>query len=1191
MGRIVWLNVGAIFAGLLALISVVWYAAPLLDLFGYHPFESDVFRIGMIVLMSVGGLGYGAYYLWDRWKSSKQLAEGMASAEAEVQDDKEVFQDRMKDALATLKASSGGKGDFLYDLPWYVIIGPPGSGKTTALVNSGLKFPLARGQSPAAIAGVGGTRYCDWWFTEDAVLIDTAGRYTTQDSNARSDQKSWLSFLDLLKKTRSRQPINGVIIAISIEDVLTLGPAELEAHGTAIRARLAELHQHLKIDYPVYVLFTKMDLVAGFIEYFGQLGEYQRRSVWGVTFPNAERKNENMVGLVAEEMDALTERLTDHLPDRLQDEPYPAARLRSFGFPAQFATLKEPIRAFLEQIFEPTRYRSNATLRGFYFTSGTQQGTPIDRIVGSLAKSFGAESLGEGFLSGKGRSYFLTDLIGKVIIGEAAWVSTDWAAVRRRLIVTIATYVAIALLGGAAVAAWTVSYLKNDSLIDTTVQEIETYRGQVGDLVAQREIGDRRFELVLPRLDSLRQMPVGYEHRDEATPTEEGFGLSQRGRLSSAATTTYRTALERFLRPRLLFRLEEVVRALESKATGRDDKGELYETFKVYLMLGHLGPLDKPLVIDWFTRDWQQTLYPGPEREGMRRALTDHLGAMIDLDTGAGNLVQLDGDLVRRVQKSLVQMNVADRAYQILKTRARSAAVKDWILGRVGADVSTVFDAEGGVGADGIRVPAFYTYDGFYKALIDRLADIAAQIEKDRWVLGEAGQQSVVASQFETLADDILAMYAKDFVQTWDAALAKVRIKPLTVDRPRYAVLAAISSAASPLKQIFEDIRTQTQLTRERKPPADQKDAAKDAPKEPAKPTVVFTGSATASRTIEDHFRPYHLAVDGASGSRLVDQMQVTLNDIYQGLVGVATESVGTPQLSAGTRQSITTMRATANRFPAPFDKLLRGASDEFEGNVATSIVADLQKSLAENVTGACRQVVTGRYPFSKSGKDIPLADFGRIFAPSGVMDRFFTQNLVNFVDMSQRDWVWRKETRVGQMLSQASLGEFQRAQIIKEAFFSQGGTQPAFAFAIRPMNNPATAGTTIRTDVNGTQFNPPAAPAPVAPIFGSAPPPAPALPAGPVSAQWPGPIGLGRFTISAVYDTTGTITTLYENIGPWSLFRTLDTNRVARRGNGVVLTVGARGASFEYEINVNSLVNPLTTPALRDFNCPATLQ
>lgn len=63
---------------------------------------------------------------------------------------------------------------YLYQLPWYVIIGAPGAGKTTALVNSGLHFPLADRFGKSALRGVGRTRNCDWWFTNDAVLLDTA---------------------------------------------------------------------------------------------------------------------------------------------------------------------------------------------------------------------------------------------------------------------------------------------------------------------------------------------------------------------------------------------------------------------------------------------------------------------------------------------------------------------------------------------------------------------------------------------------------------------------------------------------------------------------------------------------------------------------------------------------------------------------------------------------------------------------------------------------------------------------------------------------------------------------------------------------------------------------------------------------------------------------------------------------------
>src|SRR5690349_24214414 len=170
----------------------------------------------------------------------------------------------MQEALATLKSTAKSSGSFLYDLPWYLIIGPPGAGKTTALVSSGLRFPLAHGSSVKAVQGVGGTRHCDWWFTDEAVLIDTAGRYTTQDSDAKVDSGAWLGFLRLLKKHRRRQPLNGVLVAVSLSDLAAWGEDERLTHARAIRRRVRELQDEFGMQVPVYVLFTKADLIAGF---------------------------------------------------------------------------------------------------------------------------------------------------------------------------------------------------------------------------------------------------------------------------------------------------------------------------------------------------------------------------------------------------------------------------------------------------------------------------------------------------------------------------------------------------------------------------------------------------------------------------------------------------------------------------------------------------------------------------------------------------------------------------------------------------------------------------------------------------------------------------------------------------------------------------------------------------------------
>src|ERR1700730_11578788 len=288
-------------------------------------------------------------------------------------------------------------------------------------------------------------------------MIDPAGRYPTHDSDATADKQSWLAFLDLLKKNRPRQPINGVLVPTTREALMTLPPAEITAHANAIRARLLELHERLKVDFPVYALFTKGDLIAGFMEYFASLTDQSRRQVWGATF-QTDDKTRNLVGDVPIEFDDLVERLNYDLTDRLQEEPTPSNRVLLYGFPTQIAALKRPIFDSLNQIFEPTRYHANATLRGFYFTSGTQHGTPIDRLIGALAKSFGAEQVTAQAYSGLGKSFFLTDLILKVILGEAAWVSTDRAAVRRARIIKACLYSTLALFAVAMKGLWWVGH-------------------------------------------------------------------------------------------------------------------------------------------------------------------------------------------------------------------------------------------------------------------------------------------------------------------------------------------------------------------------------------------------------------------------------------------------------------------------------------------------------------------------------------------------------------------------------------------------------------------------------------------------------------------------------------------------------------------------------------------------------------
>jgi type VI secretion system protein ImpL len=261
-------------------------------------------------------------------------------------------------------------------------------------------------------------------------------------------------------------------------------------------------------------------------------------------------------------------------------------------------------------------------------------------------------------------------------------------------------------------------------------------------------------------------------------------------------------------------------------------------------------------------------------------------------------------------------------------------------------------------------------------------------------------------------------------------------------------------------------------------------------------------------------------------------------------------------------------------------------AVNDFEGDATGATVALLRQALGDQVSRVCTEILTNRYPFVKgSAREVPLADFARLFAPGGIMDKFYKERLEPYVDSSKAQWSWRADSRVARSLSATTLREFQRASEIREAFFPTGGNLPSFQMIVVPTALSADAAS-AKLEINGFT---------VASQQGVNTP-APVM--------WPG-AGIGRTAITLTLGgasggvfgggffssgpsaPSGEIK-LFERDGVWSFFRLLDTGSVLRQGDNVGLTLAAGGRQVGYQFGVGSLKNPLILPALREIRCPS---
>jgi len=970
---------GAIF------IALVWAAAVV-----FHGISALFIAAIVVTAVVVLGLaGYAIFKAVATRKAASAIEQGLGdmSGKSNIRPDQQAeitaMQVEFQKAIAGLKSSRlGHKGrDALGLLPWYIIIGPPGAGKTTALRSSGLQFPYAKG---GKVKGVGGTRNCDWWLTNEAIILDTAGRWSTQDD----DHEEWLAFLDLLRRTRPKKPVNGILLAVSLLD-LEGGEEEMSALAKALRDRLDEVTGRLDMVVPVYLLVTKTDLVPGFVEMFGDLRDKERGQIWGVSLPLMASPDER-ADMLGEQLQELFDVAGQRSFPRLTEERRVDARFKIFEFSQQLEAFGQNLTALVTELFAENVYQDAPILRGVYFTSGTQEGRPIDRIMQNMAAAFGVSGRAAASVAiTKPKSYFLRDVFTNVVFPDQAAAVRSTRVMRKERVRRLAITAVACVLAAGFLFLPIRSYSTNSGYAKDALRAIDR-------LASSKSSKDGAGLVSAESLESIEDLAKSLAEGDSSSV------LFPR----ASVTKQLRTSVERLV-------VRPIVRADLAKAASQAGLGasDLMDALVLHLLLTQDKQPDEPtprtdrwdaavkLAAEKATARWV-ALTNQPAAGRAPRVLENLVKFYAAGITDPADMIDRDKKFVNYARTILIGSG-DDPLAEIINDPSMPRDLK--AIDLLGSAVVLFTPQQQGKGSKKeIAVRGAFTPDG-YLAVKKRLGQLekAQDDDENSWILGKERKAKDVRAIAKIKAD-----YFVQYIAAWKRFLLTLSMRePASLDEAR-ALIKKLNSDKpfeATWKNISDNLAIKDESLADKALGMLKGAAAKKGLKDPR------GKGKQADDDDDDNRDPGAKQVETAfEGLLRFGSVKPTGFEQYGQILTELAGAMGDQGMPDGKtfQTAIRTQRTNLSNLIARYDDQgweqgmlekilmppLRGAEVAVVGASADSA----NRKWCETVFVAFDQLLAGKYPFS-SGKmgEAKVADIEKFFQPStGTLWQYYNDSL-----------------------------------------------------------------------------------------------------------------------------------------------------------------------------------------------------
>ncbi|HET7797597.1 MAG TPA: type VI secretion system membrane subunit TssM, partial [Nevskia sp.] len=793
--------------------------------------------------------------------------------------------------------------------------------------------------------------------------------------------------------------------------------------------------------------------------------------------------------------------------------------------------------------------------------SGTQEGTPIDRMMGAVARTFGLDASRLHAPGAQSRTFFVERLLREVLFKESGFAGTDPRLERQKLLLSIASYAGVVLVTALLIAGFVTSYNRNSAYLKDVETALAAYSTDSSLALAPNR--PAFFSLVLARLEALSStVDVADRHRGDV-PLSMRFGLYQGRAVGREVRDAYFRETNGILLPGVAAQFRS---GLQANAT---DPQALYYYLKAYLMLGQPQHLKREELIALSEFEWQK-LFPGDAV--LQGLLAKHFGALVGED-GRLRAQTLDEAAVEQSRNTLRTADLPILIYGSLKLAGQGSDHPPLKLDKELGLLGNVFRRASGAALSD-PLPALYTQPVFKAQAEGGIEEAVKGFAENDWVFGASKIDDVQKARY---AQDVLGLYQADYIKAWDDLLADIRLQPVANIQDASALASKLSGPNSPLKLFLKVTRDNTaDLLRDPPGADDAAGAAADAAEKLAKKKASQTalakalaaagggGAAPAEKpgdAITAHFETLNKLTEGAPGAQPIDQTIQVLDQLGKTLLTMNDFSSGAGQPNPALLQAT----QAASQLPPPVAGWVTSLTGKSEALVASGAKGAIDDQFQQLVLKDCGDFTRNRYPFTlASATDIPVQNFGELFGYGGRFDAFYQQTLAKLVDASNATWRWKSGPGAVSG-SPGMLAQMQAADRIKQMFF-RGSNVPEVGFSfLTPVLDPGIAKLVIEVDGQKYEYTPGgAANAPM---------------------KWPGPVP-GRASVAG-FDASGTLLAKFEFQNDWAFFRVLQAGRLTRETDVRYLaTFDFGGKQARVTLQANNLKNPFLKPELQAFRC-----